>query len=58
MIGGPLVGPRPNQTKTTAPRDSRFCGVDQITRLKSNRLQARRIAANFVKLPEILNYAK
>jgi hypothetical protein len=30
MIGAPFVGPRPNKTKTIAPRDSRFCGVGEI----------------------------
>jgi hypothetical protein len=27
IIGAPFFGVRPNKTKTTAPRDSRFSGI-------------------------------
>ena len=54
MIVAPFFGVRPNKTKKTTQRDSRFCGVGKITRLKSNADKARRIAANVAKLPGLL----
>ena len=36
-IVAPSVGAIRHKTKTTTPRDSRFCDVGKITRLKSSR---------------------